>query len=98
MVNRYYPNTHTGQIPQGISWPFGKQICSLFPSSEKPPANIGDIIVSDVCGPFELSINGYKYFITWIDFKSRFATLDFLKNKECKTITESFKKYMAWIL
>ena len=90
-VNGYYPNVHSGPIPQCISCPFGKQIRSLFQHTEKIPTNIGDLVVSDVCGPFELSINGYKYFITWIDCKSRFSTLDFLKNKECKTIIESFR-------
>ena len=26
------------------------------------------------------------------------SSIKFLKNKECKTVTESFKKYMAWLL
>ena len=26
------------------------------------------------------------------------ASINFLKDKECKTVTGSFKKYMAWLL
>jgi len=56
------------------------------------------LIVSDLCGPFDTSIGGYKYFITWIDAKSRFACIDFLKNKECSTVTASFQHYLSWLL
>ena len=52
---------------------------------------IGDTITSDFCGPFESSIGGYKYFVTWIDIKSRYASIDFLKNKGCATVSELFK-------
>ena len=66
--------------------------------TENLPDNIGDIIVSDVCGPFELSSARFRYFITWIDLKTRFTSIEFLKNKECNTVSESFKRYMAWLL
>jgi transposase InsO family protein len=39
----------------------------------------------------------YKYFVTWIDLKTRYASIEFLKNKECSTITNSFKSYISWI-
>ena len=77
--------------------PFGKQSRAPFKKTEASPPEIGDIIVSDVCGPFETSIGGYRYFITWIDFKSRYVSIEFIKNKECSTVTDSFKRYIAWI-
>ena len=42
-------------------------------------------------------MGGYKYFVTWIDHKTWYACVDFLKNKECTTVTRSFVNYAAWI-
>jgi transposase InsO family protein len=78
--------------------PHGKQTRAPFQKVEDLPTNIGDIVASDICGPFESSIGGYRYFVIWIDLKTRYVSIEFLKNKECKTVTESFKKYMAWLL
>jgi hypothetical protein len=52
--------------------PFGKQTRLPFKKIEPLPERIGDTISSDLCGPFETSIGGYKYFITWIDHKTRY--------------------------
>ena len=62
------------------------------------PDNIRDIAVLDLCSPFETSIGSFRYLVTWIDLKSWFANIKFLKNKECKTISGSFKCYFAWLL
>ena len=97
-VNGFSPKIHHGPISQCPDCPYGKQTQAPFQKTEDIPVNIGDIIVSDVCGPFNVSIGGYKYFITWMDLKTRFTSIDFLKNKECSTISQSFKKYMAWLL
>ena len=71
--------------------PFGKQTRTPFRGTEHSATNIGDIIVSDICRPFENSIGGYKYFVMWIDVKSRHTNVDFLKDKECATVSDSFK-------
>ena len=92
------PTMSFDHITQCLNCPYGKQVRAPFKNVEDLPANIGDIVASDVCGPFESSLGGYHYFLTWIDLKTRYASIDFLKNKECKTITESFKRYMAWML
>jgi Integrase core domain len=68
-----------------------------FKKIEPLPERIGDVISSDLCGPLETSIGGYKYFITWINHKSRYSSIEFLKNKECTTVTKSFKSYIAWL-
>ena len=91
-------NVHHRLIPQCNNCPYGKQTHAPFKKMEDLPSDIGDIIVSDLCGPFEVSIGRYKYFITWMDLKTRFVSIDFLKDKECSMVMESFKKYMAWLL
>ena len=89
---------HNGPIPKCVNCLHGKQTQAPFQKTENLPDNIGDIVVSDLCGPFETSIGGFKYFITWINLKSRFADIEFLKNKECNSISESFKHYLAQLL
>ena len=91
-------NTHHGPNIQCSSCPHGKQTRALFQKTENLPDNIGDIVVSNVCGLFELSSARFRYFITWIDLKTRFNSIKFLKNKEGSTVSKSFKKYMAWLL
>ena len=95
---RFTPDVHHGPIPQCADCPFGKQTRSPFKKTEPNPTSIGDIVVSDLCGPFETSVGGYRYFVTWMDLKTRFTNIEFLKNKECITVTNSFKNYAAWIL
>ena len=94
----FIPDVHHGPIAQCTDWPYGKQTRAPFQKIESLPANIGDIVASDLCGPFETSVGGFKHFITWIDLATRMASVDFLKDKECKMVTGSFKKYMAWLL
>jgi len=48
-----------------------------------------EIIHSDICGPFQTHIHiGCTYFITFIDDKSRYTTIYFLKLK-----LETFEKF-----
>ena len=77
--------------------PFRKQTHAPFRGTEHSATNISDVIVSDICGPFKHSIGGYKYFVTWIDMKCRYTNVDFLKDKECATVSDSFKRYMSMI-
>jgi hypothetical protein len=77
--------------------PYGKNTRAPFKRVEELPLEIGDTVVSDLCGPFEPSMNGFKYFISWIDLKTRYADIDFLKDKECTTVATSFKHYIAWV-
>ena len=50
--------------------PYGKQTRAPFKKVEAQPLEIGDTVVSDLCCPFEASMNGYKYFVSWIDLKT----------------------------
>jgi transposase InsO family protein len=92
------PKFDVGQeLSQCSNCPFGKQTHSPFKNIEELPKNVGDIVSSDICGPFDMSIGGYKYFITWIDHATRYVQIDFLRNKECATVTDTFKKYITWL-
>ena len=89
---------HHGLNPRCLNCPYGKQTQAPFQKIEKLPEQIGDLIVSDLCSPFKTSIGNFRYFITWIKAKTCFTNIDFIRNKECSTITASFKNYMAWLL
>ena len=54
-----------------------------FTKTEELPNNISDLVSSDICGPFKASIDGYQYFITWINHCSHYVNVNFLKKKEC---------------
>ena len=77
----FNPSIQHGHITQCTSCPHGKQTRAPFRKTENLPDNIGDIVVSDICGPFEPSLTGFRYFITWMDLKTRFTNIEFLKNK-----------------
>ena len=91
----FNPKSRHGPIAQCQDCPYGKQTRLPFQKTEDLPTSIGDVIISDVCGPFKQSIGGYKYFITWTDLNTRYTSIDFLKNKECSTVTDSFKRYIV---
>ena len=93
LVSGLPSNIQTVNTLKCVNCPFGKQARTPFKGSERFPLNIGDVIVSDFCGPFQTSIGGYMYFITWIDMKTRYASIEFIKNKECATVTDSFRRY-----
>lgn len=55
-----------------------------------------EIVHSDVCGPFrEKSVGGAKYFVTFIDDKSRMIFVYFLKNKS--EVFEKFKMFKTQV-
>ena len=80
----FHPNLYHGSIPQCTNCPFGKQTWAPFQNVEDLPTKTGNTIVSDLCSPFDLSVVGYRYFIMWIDLKMRYASIDFLKNKNAQ--------------
>ena len=74
------------------------KICvSKFPSeSNNRSQEILQLIHSDVCGPMNVdSIGGSRYFVTFIDDKSRFMMVFFMKHKN--EVLESFKEYKALV-
>ena len=69
----------------------GKQHRHPFPPSLKQARHILDLIHSDVCGPFPVSIGGYRYFILFIDDHSQYVWVYFLKKK-----SEASRIFKAW--
>jgi hypothetical protein len=50
----------------------GKYTKTTFPNSDNRTGDIMDLIHSDVCGPMSsVSLNGYEYYVTFIDDHSR---------------------------
>jgi transposase InsO family protein len=63
-------------------------------STKKRNWLVGDFIHSDVCGPMPVeSPNGAKYFVTFIDQKSGFRQVDFLRHKS--DVTEKFREFAS---
>jgi len=54
---------------------------------------IGERIHSDISGPYSPSSYGNRYFISFIDEKSRYSWVDFMKNRSQALM--SFKKFMS---
>jgi Integrase core domain len=94
----FQPGVHHGPMPQCVNCRYGKQTRAPFQKVEQLPSEIGHIVASDLCGPFEPFVGNYRYIATWIELKTCLASIDFLKNKECTTVANSFKLYLAWLL
>lgn len=71
----------------------GKQSATPMPkASETKVENLLDVVHSDVCGPMRTrSIGGAKYFVTFVDGKSRWVDVYFLKSKS--EVKPTFLKY-----
>lgn len=72
-----------------------KQTRSVFPKkSGDRCSELLEIVHSDVCGPMRCQSNsGAKYFVTFIDEKSRYCEVFFLKKKS--DVFSAFVKYKA---
>jgi hypothetical protein len=61
----------------------GKNVKGSFPSSNNKSKEILDLIHSDVCGSMTVaSLNGYLYYVLFIDDHTRKTWIYFLKNKD----------------
>lgn len=60
----------------------GKMATKPFPKKSSEVNNMFDVVVSDVCGPFQVeSVGRAKYFVTFIDVYSRYSKVYFMRNK-----------------
>jgi hypothetical protein len=72
------------------------KVTKKFPKNNTTRANkLLELIHVDIVGPLPPSIGGSKYFITFIDDKSRFTYIFFLKSKV--EFFEKFKNYKAMV-
>jgi len=73
----------------------GKQTRDSFGKAIRKETPL-ELIHSDLCGEFqEMSLGGAKYFISFIDDNTRFAYLEFLKDKNCPTLRSLRRKSRA---
>ncbi|KAG5682922.1 hypothetical protein PVAND_012240 [Polypedilum vanderplanki] len=60
----------------------GKLARKSFPKEASKPEEFLDLVVSDVCGPMQVkSIQGSRYFITFIEVYSGYTEVSFMKEK-----------------
>lgn len=73
-----------------------KQTCTPFPKGrEDRTSELLEIVHTDVCGPMRCeSYGGKKYFVTFIDDKSRWCEVYFIANKS--EVLRVFKIYKAY--
>ena len=79
------------------------RVCALgnntkgsFPKSENKSKGILDLIHSDLCGPMTVtSLDGYNYYVTFVDDHSRKTWIYFLKTKEYEEVLSNFKDFKA---
>ena len=73
-----------------------KNMRKPFPSSDNKSKGILEMIHSDVCGPMPTtSINGYGYYLTFVDDYSRKTWIYFLKCKD--EVFNKFKDFKALV-
>lgn len=74
-----------------------KQTCTPFPKgSDDRTSDLLEIVHTDVCGPMKVqSVGGKKYFVTFIDDKSRWCEVYFIANKS--DVLDAFKNYKTYV-
>ena len=74
----------------------GKMTKKPFPKlGNNEEREILELVHSDVCGPMPIkSLAGSMYFVTFIDDRSRYTAIYFLKKKS--EVFQKFKHYIAW--
>ena len=76
----------------------GKNDKRPFQSSDSKAKGILDLIHSDLCGPMSVdTLNGFSYFVTFIDDYSRKSWIYFLKTKESDEVLDRFKEFKALV-
>ena len=69
----------------------GKQTNMTKKQSARRTSDILEIIHADISGPYDMCLNGQRYFITFINDSSRYMYL-FLLYDKCETL-DAFKIY-----
>ena len=90
------PTTPFRHLPLCEGCIFGKQSRQPFPHSASQTERRLQLVHSDLCGPMPTtSLNGNKYFISFIDDHTRFTIIYFLKAKS--EAFNAFKTYKAYV-
>ena len=96
-VDNITNNNNNSEAASCIACMKSKISTQVFPQKAETEAeNILDIIHTDVCGPFNVqSIGGSRYFLTFIDGRSRKVFVYFMKTKD--QVLENFKAFKAMV-
>jgi transposase InsO family protein len=74
----------------------GKQTWKPFTRSVSQSTELLELVHTDVCGPMRVnSLAGSRYFVTFIDDKSRWCEVYFMKKKS--EVIEKFKEYKCLV-
>ena len=74
----------------------GKQTQKPYSTSTTRSKETLELIHTDVCGPMRtVSLAGSRYFVTFIDDKSKWCEVYFMKKKS--EVPEKFKEYKAMV-
>jgi hypothetical protein len=74
----------------------GKQTRNPFTRSVSQSTELLELVHTDVCGPMRVnSLAGSRYFVTFIDDKSRWCEVYFMKKKS--EVIEKFKEYKCLV-
>ncbi|KAH0819226.1 hypothetical protein GEV33_003565 [Tenebrio molitor] len=74
----------------------GKQTWKPFTRSVSQSTELLELVHTDVCGPMHVnSLAGSRYFVTFIDDKSRWCEVYFMKKKS--EVIEKFKEYKSLV-
>jgi hypothetical protein len=97
MVKQMLPDCNLQKVPLKCSVCLeGKLTRAPFTKSETKSTRCFDLIHSDVCGPFPVdALHGYRYFVTFIDDKSKFCFIYLIKWKS--EVLEKFKEFLAMV-
>lgn len=72
---------------------------SFLTTNNAPVDGKLDLIPSDLCGPFKsTSVQGSRYFISYLDDYSGFCWIDSLPDKEAPTILSSFRNWEVTVV
>jgi hypothetical protein len=100
MVKKMLPNTEFGDKNfKCESCLKGKMARMSFKKSNSKTEELFELVHSDVCGPFEKEAyggyRGYRYFVTFIDDKSRYCFIYLLRAKS--EVFQKFKEFEALV-
>ena len=71
---------------------------TAFPISDSRSTRILDLIHSDLCGPMSsVSLRGYEYYVTFIDYHSKKTWIYFLKSKKSEEVLQRFQEFKALV-
>ena len=87
-----FKGTLTGKLDVCEPCAYGKQHRAPFPVSKTCSKEVLELVHTDVCGKMEVkSLSGNEYFVTFIDDKSRYILVYFLKYK-----SQVFQTFLDW--